>query len=107
MWFFMLFLAAITSSLSMLQPGIAFLEEVIAINQELKGKVEELSRANNDLQNLMASTKIATIFLDGKLHIKRYTEQAKRDAKRDEAAQAKRQAEEAEQQRARHAHDAE
>ncbi|MCP4037239.1 MAG: sodium:calcium symporter, partial [bacterium] len=31
LWFFMLFLAAITSSLSMLQPGIAFLEEGLDI----------------------------------------------------------------------------
>lgn len=33
-FFFLLFLAAVTSSLSMLQPGIAFLEEVIAINRK-------------------------------------------------------------------------
>jgi SNF family Na+-dependent transporter len=33
-FFFLLFLAAITSSLSMLQPGIAFLEEVLAIRRK-------------------------------------------------------------------------
>jgi len=33
LWFFMLFLAAITSSLSMLQPAIAFLEEGIGIRR--------------------------------------------------------------------------
>ncbi|MDP6979347.1 MAG: sodium-dependent transporter [Myxococcota bacterium] len=33
LWFFMLFLAAITSSLSMLQPGIAFLEEGLDIDR--------------------------------------------------------------------------
>ncbi len=33
-WFFMLFLAAITSSLSMLQPAIAFLEEGLAIGRK-------------------------------------------------------------------------
>ncbi len=33
LWFFMLFLAAITSSLSMLQPGIAFLEEALGIGR--------------------------------------------------------------------------
>ena len=48
-------------------------EETITINQELKSKVEELSRANSDLQNLMASTNIATIFLDRQLQIKRFT----------------------------------
>ncbi len=34
MFFFLLFLAAITSSISMLQPGIAFLEEVLAIGRK-------------------------------------------------------------------------
>lgn len=33
LWFFMLFLAAITSSLSMLQPAIAFLEEALGIGR--------------------------------------------------------------------------
>ncbi|MGN6644473.1 MAG: sodium-dependent transporter [Verrucomicrobiota bacterium] len=33
-WFFLLFLAAITSSLSMLQPGIAFLEEGLNLNRK-------------------------------------------------------------------------
>lgn len=33
LWFFMLFLAAVTSSLSMLQPGIAFLEEGLNIGR--------------------------------------------------------------------------
>lgn len=33
LWFFMLFLAAITSSLSMLQPAIAFLEEALGVGR--------------------------------------------------------------------------
>ena len=48
-------------------------EELITVNQELKSKVDELGRANSDLQNLMASTNIATVFLDRSLCIKRYT----------------------------------
>jgi two-component system CheB/CheR fusion protein len=48
------------------------------VNVELQGKVEELSRANDDMKNLLNATDIATIFLDSKLNIKRYTEQAKR-----------------------------
>ena len=34
LFFFLLFLAAVTSSLSMLQPGIAFLEESLNINRK-------------------------------------------------------------------------
>ena len=48
-------------------------EELITVNQELKNNVEELSRANSDLQNLMAATDIGTIFLDRQLSIKRFT----------------------------------
>jgi two-component system, chemotaxis family, CheB/CheR fusion protein len=48
-------------------------EELTTVNQELKSSVDELSRANGDLQNLMASTEIGTVFLDRQLRIKRYT----------------------------------
>jgi two-component system CheB/CheR fusion protein len=51
-------------------------EELRTVNQELKTRVEEVGRTNNDLQNLMASTNIATIFLDQELLIKRYTPSA-------------------------------
>jgi two-component system CheB/CheR fusion protein len=48
-------------------------EEVTTVNQTLKTKIEELSHANSDLQNLMASTAIGTVFLDRNLCIKRFT----------------------------------
>ena len=51
-------------------------EELRTVNQELKSRVEEVGRTNNDLQNLMASTNIATIFVDQELLIKRYTPSA-------------------------------
>ena len=48
-------------------------EELTTVNVELKEKVEEISRANSDLQNLMASTRIATLFIDRAMCVKRYT----------------------------------
>ena len=46
------------------------------INLELSKKVEELDSVNSDLQNLLQSTQIPTLFLDGELRIKRFTEAA-------------------------------
>lgn len=51
-------------------------EELIIVNQELKEKIDELNRANSDLQNLMASTEIATLFIDRNLQVQRYTPRA-------------------------------
>ena len=48
-------------------------EELVTVNAELQKKVEELSDANNDINNLLASTEIGTIFLDINLCIKRFT----------------------------------
>ncbi len=49
-------------------------EELQTVNAELKNKLQEVSRAHGDLENLMAATDIATLFLDRKLRIQRYTE---------------------------------
>ncbi len=48
-------------------------EELQTVNNELKVKLEEVSRANNDLENFMAATDIPMLFLDRNLCIKRYT----------------------------------
>ncbi|MDB5851070.1 MAG: cheBR [Rhodoferax sp.] len=51
-------------------------EELSTVNFELKTKVEETSRVNDDLHNLMAANDIATIIVDGALQIKRFTPRA-------------------------------
>jgi two-component system CheB/CheR fusion protein len=49
-------------------------EELSTVNSELKVKLELISRANSDLQNLLAATDLGTLFLDSSLQIKRFTE---------------------------------
>ena len=50
-------------------------EELQTVNSELKLKLEAVSRAHSDLQNLMAATDFGTLFLDSSLRIKRFTQQ--------------------------------
>jgi two-component system CheB/CheR fusion protein len=48
-------------------------EELQTVNHELCAKIDELDRANGDLNNLFESTNVATIFLDRKLVIRSFT----------------------------------
>jgi len=53
-------------------------EELQTVNHELQAKLTELSRASNDMKNLLDSTEIATLFLDDTLRVRRFTTQTTR-----------------------------
>jgi two-component system CheB/CheR fusion protein len=48
-------------------------EELATVNAELQTKVVDLSRANNDMNNLLAGTDIGIAFVDHRLRIQRFT----------------------------------
>ena len=48
-------------------------EELITVNAELQTKVTDLSRASNDMNNLLAGTGVGTLFVDHQLRISRFT----------------------------------
>ncbi|GAA0351655.1 CheR family methyltransferase [Bacillus horti] len=52
-------------------------EELLSVNTEHEMKIEELTDLNNDMDNFLVSTQIATIFLDRKLYVKRFTPSVK------------------------------
>ena len=52
-------------------------EELITVNAELQTKVTDLSRANNDMNNLLAGTGVGTVFVDHQLRILRFTPEAR------------------------------
>ena len=53
-------------------------EELQTLNQELQSKLDDLALAQSDMQNLLNSTDIATLFLDSALNVRRYTDQITR-----------------------------
>jgi two-component system, chemotaxis family, CheB/CheR fusion protein len=48
-------------------------EELSTVNCELQTKIHDLSQANNDMNNLLSGTNIATLFLDLEQNIFRFT----------------------------------
>jgi two-component system CheB/CheR fusion protein len=53
-------------------------EELATVNSELQNKVTELSKASDDMNNVLAASEIASIFMDTRLNINRYTPAAAR-----------------------------
>ena len=52
-------------------------EEAVTVNAELQSRIDELQSANDDMKNLFDSTQIATLFLDIRFCIRRFTPKIK------------------------------
>ncbi len=48
-------------------------EELGTVNSELQQNVAELSRTNNDMNNLLSGTGVGTVFVDHQMRIRRFT----------------------------------
>lgn len=53
-------------------------EELVTVNAELQAKIEQLADMQNDMKNLLDNINVGTIFLDGRLLIRRFTREAER-----------------------------
>lgn len=51
-------------------------EELTTSNAEMQARVEDTAKANDDLQNIIASSEIATVFVDKDIRVKRFTPNA-------------------------------
>ena len=52
-------------------------EEILTVNAELRSNIEALTQNQDDMRNLVQSTKIPILFLDKDLRVRRFTEEAK------------------------------
>lgn len=51
-------------------------EELLTVNAEYQKKITELTELNDDMDNLMASTGIGTLFVDADIRVRKYTQPA-------------------------------